>query len=398
MTFAERLLDRARLRGLALAGPTHPEPLAGLAYADELSLKREALATFWAEHRLPGAPEPVVPTPAPRGYRTTSKRRAQRSRSGLALGFPGLALGRGVAPSALDRPEHLPVYEWLSERLTRPASAPLAAVLNHVVLRGSGEALALILNVTAFDARVVRAAKLAAEALAGASLGVRSAFLYLDPSGSDYYLEARRPRGVLSCKRLLGPDHLEAVVEGVRLRFPPTAFSQVSGAMASVLVATVRELAAPLDGRRLLDLYCGHGLLSLTVGRGAAEVLGVELDGPAVEAARGNARHARGLRPARFLAGRVEAGFLTRHLPPPFPGGEVVVLDPPRQGTAEGVAVALAARRPERVVHVLCGTDELPRELLAWSRVGYRPRRVVPLDLFAGTAGLETVVLLAPAG
>ena len=65
------------------------------------------------------------------------------------------------------------------------------------IVRGSPGGLALILNVRVFDARVVRAGKLLGEALQGADLGVRSCSLYLDPSGSDYYLEAKRPSGTL---------------------------------------------------------------------------------------------------------------------------------------------------------------------------------------------------------
>jgi len=74
-----------------------------------------------------------------------------------------------------------------------------------------------------------------------------------------------------------------------------------------------------------------------------------------------------------------------------------VLLDPPRQGTEPGVVEAIAARGPERVVHICCGIDEIPREVAAWSTAGYRLQRAVPLDLFAGTLGLETLLLLTPA-
>ena len=87
--------------------------------------------------------------------------------------------------------------------------------------------------------------------------------------------------------------------------------------------------------------------------------------------------------------------FLAAHVRPSrLP--EVALLDPPRQGTGPRVAEALAGRRPERVVHICCGAEELPREIAAWSRTGYRLQRAVPLDLFAGTANLETMLLLTP--
>jgi len=394
VTFADRIRGLAGRRGISLAPAQHPEPLASLAYAAELELKNDALAAFWQEQRLPGRPAPIVAAPAPRAYRTTSKRRAALGPAGVVLSFPGVAPPRrGAAPSALDPAEHLAIYAALAEHLSRPPARALAAALNWAIVRGAPGALAVILNVRELDARVVRAAKPLGDALQAAPLGVRAAFLYLDESGSDYYLEAKRPPGRVSFKRLFGPDWLQVEAAGVRLRFPPTVFSQVNGAMLDTMVEHVRSLLAPLAGCDLLDLYCGYGLFSFTVGREAATVTGVDLDGPAIEAARASAEHLRLAGRVRFLAGRIDAAFLRRHVRPPR-GAEVVLLDPPRQGTAPDVATAIAARAPLRVVHVCCGTDEMPREVATWSHAGYEVLRAVPLDLFAGTANLETLLLL----
>ena len=394
VSFAENLRGLAERRRVALPPPQHPEPFAGVDYDVELALKNDAFAAFWQDQRLPGRPAPIIAAPAPRGYRTTSKRRAALGPAGLALSFPGGAPARrGVAPSALDAPEHMAVYAALAERLSRPPSRALATALNWAIVRGAAGALAVVLNVRELDARVVRAAKLLGEVLQAASLGVRAAFLYLDESGSDYYLEARRPVGKLSFKRLFGPDWLQVEVAGVRLRFPPTVFSQVNGAMLEVMVEQVRSLLAPLAGCDLLDLYCGYGLFSFTAGREAAEVTGVDLDGPAIEAARASAEHMHLAGRVRFLAGRIDAPFLRYHVRPSR-GAEAVLLDPPRQGTAPDVTAAIAARAPLRVVHVCCGTDEIPREIATWSHAGYSVRGAVPLDLFAGTSNLETLLLL----
>jgi predicted RNA methylase len=426
MSFTDILRGIAAQRRLVLEPAHHPEPFAGLEYAKELALKEEALWTFWQEERLPGRPEPVVAAPVPRGYRTTSKRRAAWGAKGLTLSFPGVSererggarpkrnlapsaapglapSGQGVptsvhglTPSALDLPEHTAVYAFLIERIGRPAAQPVAAALNWVVVRGSAGGLAVILNVRVFDARVVRAAKLLAEALqAEVTLGVRSGFLYLDPTRSDYYLEAHRPAESLSIKRLFGPDWLQVDAGEVRLRFPPTVFSQVNGAMLTVMTENVRTLLAPLDGCDLLDLYCGYGLFSLTAGREAARGFGVDFDGPAIAAARANAAHLGCAERVHFLSGRIEGPFLADRLRSPR-ASEVILLDPPRQGTEPGVAAALAARAPVRVVHLCCGTDEIPREVEAWFKAGYQVHRAVPLDLFAGTTNLETLLLLTP--
>ena len=397
LAFGNLLTAELRHRGLAPTDPRSPEPLATLDYAVERTIKMATLDAFWKAHGLPGAPEPLLPAPLPRGYRTTTKRKVLLRRDGLAFVFPGVQVwGSSVAPSALDAPSHLEVYRYLHEHVGHPTSEALAETLNWIVIRGAAPDLSVILNVRLFDGDVVRVAKRIAERLVAASLGVRSASLYLDPSGSDYYLDADRPAGVLSRKRLVGPDWMELGVAGVRLRFPPTVFSQVNQAMVGTMVETAGSLLGPLEGRRLVDLYCGYGLFSLTLGRTARSVVGLDAAGPAIEAASENARHTQAPGRFRFVAVHLTAEAIASRLPAPGREAEVLLLDPPRQGTGEGVVAALAQRRPERVLHICCGTDELPREIRAWTESGYRTDRIVPLDLFPGTTGIETLVCLVP--
>lgn len=394
MTFADAVRAEAGRKGIELPPPHHPEPLAALDYAAEVAVKTAAMARFWSVERLPGRPEPLLEAPRPRRYRTTSKRRASLGPGGLVLSFPGVPKPRrGAAPSLLDLPEHQAVYQAVAAALVRPG--PLVRALNHVVVRGAAPSLAVILNVRTLDAGVVRGAKALGERLRAGGGQVRALFLYLDPTSSEYYLEARRPSGVLSFKRLFGPDWLETSVRGVSLRFPATAFSQVNGAMVPAMVDTVGGALGALEGRTLLDLYCGYGLFALTAGRSAEAVLGVEMDGSAVEAARGNARHAGAGGRARFVSGRITAELLTARLPRPA-AGEIVLLDPPRQGTETGVVAVLASRSPARAVHVCCGAETIAREVAAWTAAGYGLRRALPLDLFAGTAAVETVLVFAP--
>lgn len=393
VTFAEALRAAALRGGLTLREDGHPEPLAHLDYGAELRLKNEALKAFAAAQGLKSGLTDVVGAPVPRGYRATTKRRARYSRQGLALAFAADAgMPSGVSESALDAAEHRAVYAFTQAHLSRPGMQALAAELNYVIVRGSGASLAVILNLRAFDGRIVGAAKRWAEALQAAALGVRSAFLYLDPSGSDYYLEARRPVGKLSWKKLFGPEALEVRLDGRRLRFPPVVFSQVNEAMLPTLTATARELLGPLDGRAFVDLYCGYGLFSLCLGAAARSIVGIDAEGPAIEAAQENAKHA-GLSQARFIAGRVTGEFLEERLRP-SERAEKILLDPPRQGTGPGVVESLAKRRPEAVLHVFCGTDEMPAELERWRRAGYALARATPLDLFPGSANLETLALL----
>ena len=72
----------------------------------------------------------------------------------------------------------------------------------------------------------------------------------------------------------------------------------------------------------------------------------------------------------------------------------MVCVDPPRKGLAEDVVQTVAAMGPERVVYVSCEPATLARDVGRFAQVGYRAVRAAAVDLFPGTANIETVALL----
>ncbi|MBP1679083.1 MAG: tRNA (uracil-5-)-methyltransferase family protein, partial [Bacteroidetes bacterium] len=67
-------------------------------------------------------------------------------------------------------------------------------------------------------------------------------------------------------------------------------------------------------------------------------------------------------------------------------------------GTAPGVIEGIAAKKPARVVHIFCNIDGIAGELQRWAARGYAAQRAIPYDLFPGTASVEIMILLTPAG
>ncbi len=367
-------------------------------YPEEVALKNEALGAFWRHHRLPGRPDPVAGSPRPRGYRTTSKRRVAVVGGQVHL-FLGDRTPRRDAspfePSPLEPREHAAIYRLLLDKLATPAFRGLAMQLSWLIIRGSYAERAVVFNVRSLSGPLVRRLKTLARALAEADPPVVSSHVYVDETESDYYLEARRPKGTLGFKTLAGPEFLRVAIGELGFSFHPTSFCQVNESIVPRMLSTAADLLEPRAGERLIDLYCGFGLFSLALADRVGDVVGVDFEGPSIESARANARR-QGRRGTRFVSGRITAESLEKL--PPVRGGEVVVLDPPRHGTETGVIEAVAERRPRRVLHVFCNVDEIPGALRQWTTAGYRLVRAVPLDMFPGTPNLEVLVALAPVG
>lgn len=378
------------------------EPLAHLPYGRETELKNACFHQFWREHRLPGTPETVIPSPLARRYRTTSRRRAETFRGQLHLRFAeagGEPSGAGepdFRESALEPEAHGRIYRFLLDAFQLPAFRRTAGLLNYLIIRGNYSEWTVIFNVHQLDGPAVRQLRTLAGRLPAAEPSVKSAFIYLDPACSSYYLEQKKPLHRLQLKKLFGPDKIRVDFGGYRYAFSPAGFSQINAAMVPRLLGTAGELLAPDPAQRLIDLYCGYGVFALYLAPRYHHVVGVELDPQAIESARDNAVQAGLRRRPEFIASRITRQSLPAILPPPGTRPEALLLDPPRQGTEPGVIGVLAARRPDVVVQACCGTGEIPGQVEEWRGHGWQPERIVPLDMFPGTPNLEVLIAFRP--
>ncbi|MEZ5260889.1 MAG: TRAM domain-containing protein [Acidimicrobiales bacterium] len=172
------------------------------------------------------------------------------------------------------------------------------------------------------------------------------------------------------------------VVAGRRWRISAGSFFQSSAAGAEALVAevraAVRDTAGPAPAR-VLDAYCGVGLLSAAVSGSGVELVAVESNASSVADAAVNLADVE----ARIVQSRVE-----RWRPEPV---DLVVADPARRGLAAAGAATLAGTGAGAIVLVSCDMASLGRDAAELDRLGYRHRRSVVLDLFPHTSHAEVV-------
>lgn len=210
-------------------------------------------------------------------------------------------------------------------------------------------------------------------------------------------LRARpRRRGRARVERLFGETLLEERLAGQTFRLPAATFLQVNSAAAAELVRLVVEAAGSASGARVLDLYGGVGVYGLALlARGAARVAVCDADGAAAACGRAAAREARR---ERIRYHHADAGRFLRERQGRGEPFDLVVANPPRTGLGPGVAAAILARRPARIVLVSCDPATLARDLRALVRGGCALERVVPVDMFPQTAHVEAVASLSGPG
>ncbi len=373
------------------------EPFASLDYSTECKIKNLALKLFWKRNKIAGSPSEIIPAELPRRYRTTSKRRVDVFKNKvrlLHLGYNANGdIRKNLQYSMLEPDLHHRIYEIVLEYLERPQNMFLARNMNYCILRGSYTKICVIFNLSKIEAAIVRKVRVLADILQSEIPEVVSCFTYLDESKSSYYLESKRPEKAVGYKKLFGSSFLDVTLpDGHRLLYPPTGFSQVNEAMLPLFLKTAEELIQPEKDARLLDLYCGYGLIGLYLFPNVASMFGIEIDGPSVDSAVASAEHLFPKKDIRFMRTEIGPMVVKGKFPAPAEK-ELIVLDPPRIGPANGVIKELARRNPLRVLHVFCGTDTIPDAVSQWVSRGYNPVQIRPLDMFPGTPNLETMIL-----
>ena len=301
----------------------------------------------------------------------------------------------------LEPKQHAIIYEHLFAKINEQLFGAVAGHCNFIIIRGSYKEFCVIFNMDKLDAAIVRKLKILTNHLLSLEVRVISAFIFLAPEKSGYYLDKKDGEGGVRIKKLFGPDTLRIDVEGIRYLYDAVTFAQINLSMVPLLLKKTSQLLymqqSDYRETRLIDLYCGFGLFALYVGGNFSEVYGVDSEIAAINRARTSAQYLKNTSHKtkfRFLAGSITERSLESILPDPGDIAEVVILDPPRSGAEKGVIQALALRRPLKVVHIFCNADILASELAQWKTRGYQVSAVAPLDMFPGTANLEVIVYL----
>ena len=193
-----------------------------------------------------------------------------------------------------------------------------------------------------------------------------------------------------------GAEKLEDQVGPVRFEVGPTNFVQPNLLLASQVYRAIAS-GAGLTGREAVyDLYCGIGLIALSLAPGAKVVYGVESERENVASAECNAR-LNGISHAVFVWGKLEHVLKNRALFQAGPKADVIVLDPPRPGLHPDVFAPVLEAGAAKLLYLSCNPVSLARDLkiLLGRDSRYRLSSVQMFDFFPHTAHLEALAVLS---
>lgn len=187
---------------------------------------------------------------------------------------------------------------------------------------------------------------------------------------------------------LYGRDYIIEKILGLQFKISAFSFFQTNSLGAEVLYNKARDYVGETKDKVVFDLYSGTGTIAQMLAAVAKRVIGVEIIGEAVEAAKINAEINK-LDNCEFIAGDVLKVIDEIKDKP-----DLIVLDPPRDGIHPKALEKIINFGVDRIVYISCKPTSLARDLEVLQARGYKVEKVCAIDQFPMTSHVETVALL----
>lgn len=188
---------------------------------------------------------------------------------------------------------------------------------------------------------------------------------------------------------LYGDEYIYEELLGLRFKISVFSFFQTNSLGAEVLYSKAREYIGDTKDMTVFDLYSGTGTIAQIIAPVAKKVVGVEIVGEAVEAAKVNAG-LNGLDNCEFIAGDVFKVIDEIQDKP-----DMIILDPPRDGINPKALQKIIDFGVNNLVYISCKPTSLARDLEMLQQQGYKVEKACAVDMFPNTVHVETVCLLS---
>ena len=362
-----------------------------LRYDDELDEK-----LLEVEHYLSrfGHVEDVIASPRTLGYRCKVQAVCGMDRGHLVTGI----YRRGthhlipVRSCPLEDPlatEVVSAVRYLADRAGLKAwdEDLMTGDIRHILVRTSSYYKEALVVLVVADAHLSCASDLAA-AIHQRCPYVKSVSLVENRDKTSMVIPAGATERVI-----YGRGYIVDRVCGLDFRISGLSFFQINPIQAERLYSIAVDMADLRSGDVVIDAYCGTGTIALIAASFAScRVIGIESNEDAVKMARETAKQ-NGIMNAEFIS--ADASRKLKEMAREGQTCSVLFLDPPRSGSSEQFLAAAGRMKPDRIIYVSCNPQTLGRDLrYIHHQLGYRVKAIQPVDLFPGSAHIETVVMI----
>ena len=190
---------------------------------------------------------------------------------------------------------------------------------------------------------------------------------------------------------LYGPGFIYEYVSDYKFKISPRSFFQINTNGMNIIYNKAIQNAKIKKTDIVIDAYCGVGTISIFAAKYAKKVIGVELNKNAIIDARLNAR-INNINNIEFIADDA-TNFMT-HLAKAKEKVDILIMDPPREGSTKQFIDAVGYLKPRTVIYVSCDPKTLKRDLYLFSDNDYVVKGIEGVDMFPRTQHIESFAIL----
>ncbi len=192
---------------------------------------------------------------------------------------------------------------------------------------------------------------------------------------------------IVNNKVIYGNDTISIKLLDYTFKVSHKSFFQVNTKQSENLYKKIIYYANLKKSNVVLDLYCGVGTITTILSKYCQKVIGVEIVKDAIINAKTNAKE-NNINNIEFINDKVE-NLITKIKN----NIDVIILDPPRNGSDSTTLNNIVAINPPRIIYVSCNPETLARDLKILSSE-YKVIEITPFDMFPNTNHIECVVWL----
>ena len=193
------------------------------------------------------------------------------------------------------------------------------------------------------------------------------------------------------CVTVYGKDTICDELCGCKFNIGAKSFYQVNHDQCEKLYSIAIEKAKLSSDDVVIDAYCGIGTIGIIASKYVKHVYGVEIVDEAVKNALANAKLNK-IKNIEFVCNKAEEQIIKWMNSDVKPN--VIFVDPPRKGCDKKFIDTIISMKIKKVIYISCDPSTLARDARILVDNGYKIKFVKPVDLFAHTSHIETIMCL----
>ena len=191
---------------------------------------------------------------------------------------------------------------------------------------------------------------------------------------------------------LYGPGFIYEYVNEYKFKISPKSFFQVNTKGMEKLYSLALSSANISKNDIVIDAYSGVGTISIFASKNAKHVYGVELNKDAVKDAEIN-KKINNINNVTFINDDA-TNFITK-LAKNREHVDIVIMDPPRDGSTKAFINAIKYLNAKKVIYVSCNPETLKRDLYQFAENDYYVDKITGVDMFPRTISMECVATIS---